>query len=287
MIKHLHPSLIFVYFLSVIAFTMCLFHPLYIAVSFAASLLLMLLIDKIEALKRLGFECVLFVLISFINPLFSTNGGTVLFTYFSRHFTLEALLYGVSTALVFLSALQWFFCFQTVFTEDKFFSLFSSRAPSLTLLMTMVFRLVPELKRRTERISSDRLHIGKGSGNSCREKLTAGIENLSALTGCTLDNAVDTAASMNARGYGSGRRTCFCKYRFKAPELFMLISIIAVDICIVVFSLKGDVSIRFYPKVSALSVSKAPLAAYILLSILPSIIHISELLKWHISISKI
>lgn len=284
---HIHPAVILGYFASVTAFTMCVFHPAFIVISFAASLLCMLLIGKENVLRTLGTEIILFVLISLVNPLFSANGSTVIFTYFSRPFTLEALAYGMCAAAVFCGALQWLSCFGALFTEEKFVSLFSGISPSVTLLFAMVLKLIPELRQKLMRIKEDRKRICKGTAESVTGKTGVSAENLSALTGWALESAADTAASMNARGFGSGKRSSYAKYRFRARDAILFAIILLDGGFIAAALLNGGASTVFYPRIDMADAAGTVLAAYALLMLLPVIIWISETLKWHISTSKI
>ena len=284
---YIHPAVILGYFVSVTAFTMCVFHPAFIVISFAASLLCMLLIGRENVLRTLGTEIILFVLISIVNPLFSANGSTVIFTYFSRPFTLEALAYGMCAAAVFCGALQWLSCFGALFTEEKFVSLFSEISPSVTLLFAMVLKLIPELRQKLMRIKEDRKRICKGTAESVTGKTGVSAENLSALTGWALESAADTAASMNARGFGSGKRSSYAKYRFRARDAILFAIILLDGGFIAAALLNGDASAVFYPRIDMADAAGTVLAAYALLMLLPVIIWISETLKWHISTSKI
>lgn len=284
---HIHPAVILGYFVSVTAFTMCVFHPAFIVISFAASLLCMLLIGRENVLRTLGTEIILFVLISIVNPLFSANGSTVIFTYFSRPFTLEALAYGMCAAAVFCGALQWLSCFGVLFTEEKFVSLFSEISPSVTLLFAMVLKLIPELRQKLMRIKEDRKRICKGTAESVTGKTGVSAENLSALTGWALESAADTAASMNARGFGSGKRSSYAKYRFRARDAILFAIILLDGGFIAAALLNGGASAVFYPRIDMADAAGTVLAAYALLMLLPVIIWISETLKWHISTSKI
>lgn len=284
---YIHPAVILGYFASVTAFTMCVFHPAFIVISFAASLLCMLLIVRENVLRTLGTEIILFVLISLVNPLFSANGSTVIFTYFSRPFTLEALAYGMCAAAVFCGALQWLSCFGALFTEEKFVSLFSEISPSVMLLFAMVLKLIPELRQKLMRIKEDRKRICKGTAESVTGKTGVSAENLSALTGWALESAADTAASMNARGFGSGKRSSYAKYRFRARDAILFAIILLDGGFIAAALLNGGASAVFYPRIDMADATGTVLAAYALLMLLPVIIWISETLKWHISTSKI
>ena len=282
-----HPAAILGYFASVIAVTMCVFHPVFIVFSFAASLLCLLFIEREKALKTLGAELILFILITLINQIFTVNGSTVIFSIFDRPFTLEALIYGMCAAGTFCAALQWLACFGALFTEEKFIALFSMLSPALTILFSMVLKLIPELSEKLNRIKEDRRHIGRIVAESITDKVGVSTEILSVTIGWAMESAADTAASMKARGYGCGKRTSFTGYRFRAKDFLLLAFILLADALIVAALIKGKASAVFYPSVILAPVSKITLAVYAMLLFLPTIIYVSELLKWHISISKI
>ena len=283
----LHPVVILGYFASVIAIAMCVFHPVFIVFSFAASLLCMLLIEREKALKTLGAELILFILISLINQLFTANGSTVIFNFFDRPFTLEALVYGMCAAGTFCAALQWLVCFGALFTEEKFISLFSVLSPTLTLLLSMVLKLMPELREKLNRIKEDRRRIGGIDAESVTDKVGVSTEILSVTIGWAMESGADTAASMKARGYGCGKRTSFTGYRFHTKDFLLLAFILIADALIIPFLIMGKASAVFYPSIILTPVSKITLAVYATLLFLPTIIYVSESLKWHISISKI
>ena len=115
-----------------------------------------------------------FVALTVLNPLFNPRGEHVLFTIFGRPYTGEALAYGGVIAGVFVVMMLWFGCYNRVMTSDKFMCLFGNWAPSLSLLLVMVFRLVPRFFRQTRQLIGARRSVGKGTGKGYRDKVAAG-----------------------------------------------------------------------------------------------------------------
>ncbi len=106
-----------------------------------------------------------FVALTVLNPLFNPRGEHVLFTIFGRpYYTGEALAYGGVIAGVFVVMMLWFGCYNRVMTSDKFMCLFGNWAPSLSLLLVMVFRLVPRFFRQTRQLIGARRSVGRGLG---------------------------------------------------------------------------------------------------------------------------
>ena len=72
---------------------------------------------------------------------------------FGRPYTWEALLYGAVIAGVFVVMMLWFGCYNEVMTSDRFLCLFGRAIPALSLLLVLVFRLIPRFFRQIRQIS--------------------------------------------------------------------------------------------------------------------------------------
>lgn len=213
----------------------------------------------------------------------------MLFWYFGRPYTWEALLYGMAISGIFLEMLLWFGCYNAVLTSDKFTSLFGNVIPALSLLLVMVLRLIPNFLRKAAQIAGARRSIGKGAaeGDTTREKLEDGMSILGALTSWALEGSVVTADSMRSRGYGTAKRTSFMIYRMTGLDLGLLATMAAL-FGIAVFI--GDKSAAFTPILSIAPIggwNLLGLLAYGMFLLLPTALHIKEAIQWHISRSKI
>ena len=105
-----------------------------------------------------------------------------------RAYTLEALLYGMSTAAMFVSIIIWFSCYNAVMTSDKFLYLFGKMIPSLSLVFTMTLRLVPKFQKKITQIILARKCIGKsGQAETKREQAEDGLVIVSSLTSWALE----------------------------------------------------------------------------------------------------
>ena len=231
----------------------------------------------------------LFLVLTLINPLFNRYGERVLFWYFGRPYTWEALLYGMAISGIFLEMLLWFGCYNAVLTSDKFTSLFGNVIPALSLLLVMVLRLIPNFLRKATQIAGARKSIGKGAaeGDTNKEKLEDGMSILGALTSWALEGSVVTADSMRSRGYGTGKRSSFMIYTMTSLD-WGLLAAFSVLLGLVVFV--GDKTATFTPELSIARIegwNSLGLAAYGVFLLLPTVLHIKEAIQWHISRSKI
>jgi len=287
-----HPLTNFLFFAGAIAFGVLIQHPAYIAAGLLTGSIYYLLLNGRKGIRFFLAMVPLFLLLTFINPLFNTRGDTELFRIFGRRYTWEALLYGAAVAGVFVNMLIWFGCYNKVLTSDKFTSLFGSLIPSISLLLVMVLRMVPNLMRKAAQIAGARRSIGKGIAESAsaKEKLLSGGAVLGALTGWALEGGIVTGDSMRSRGYGSAKRTSFMIYRFAGADLALLGALLALAVTTVLFSLGGSAAAAYTPTLSIAPVTGKNiigLAAYAVYLLIPTLLRGKEALQWHISISKI
>ena len=283
-----HPAVNFAFFVGAIGFGVVVQHPAYIAAGVICGLVYYLTLMGAKGLKLLGGMVPMFLLITLINPLFNTYGKTVLFTYFDRPYTFEAVCYGMTLGGMFLLMMVWFSCYNVVLTSDKFICLFGSLIPSLSLLLVMVLRLIPSFMRKTKQIIGARNSIGKGGNEnaSVKEKAMSGMTVLSALTDWALEGSIVTADSMRARGYGSAKRTSFQIYRMTARD-WTVIALEAVLALAVILTISAGGTEASY----TYQVSVAPVtwgyAAYWAFLLIPTVIETKEAIQWRIIRSNI
>ena len=106
----------------------------------------------------------------------------------------------------------------------------------------------------------------------------------------TLENSIDTADSMNARGYGRGRRTSFALYGLYKRDALALIYIMLLSAYIIYGGVKGALYVNFYPefKLGVFTVyGLSVFAAYFMLLIFPLAVETEGAIKWKFLQSKI
>lgn len=279
-----HPAVNFLFFLAVIGFGVILQHPAYVAVGLACAALYYLLLTGTSGWKFLGVMVILVLFIALINPLFNTDGVTVLFVIFRKPYTLEALLYGAATGGIFAVMFLWFGCCNLILTSDKFISLFGTRLPSLSLLLVMVLRMIPNLQRKARQILGARRCIGKGvsPNDPVNEKLRGGMTAVSALTDWAFEGGIVTADSMRARGYGTAKRSAFHLYRFTRRDLLLTLWILLLFLGVL---LGSNTAVTFTPVLSI----PAPgwgLPVYLCLLLLPAGLRLLESLRFRMAMGR-
>ena len=127
----LHPAVNLLFFIGAICFGVLLQHPVYLLAGVFASGVYYFILNGRKGIRTILLMIPLFLFVTFLNPVVNTRGETILFVYFGRPYTLEALIYGIAVAAVFVLMLLWFGCYGKVLTGDKFTCLFGNLAPSL------------------------------------------------------------------------------------------------------------------------------------------------------------
>ena len=283
-----HPALNFLFFVGAIGLTVVIQHPAFLLAGILTGGIYYLLLNGKKGWKTILSLLPMFIILTTINPLLNNLGATPLFYLWGRPYTLEALLYGAALASMFVIMMLWFGCYNKVLTSDKFTSLFGSLIPSISLLLVMILRMIPNFIRKTQGIIGARKSIGKGAGEAAttKEKLSDGMTVLGALTGWALEGSVITGDSMRARGYGCAKRTSFMIYRMKAHDWILVVIMTALLALTITALCLGQSAAAFVPDIEIAPPSWG-LAAYTGYLLIPTALHIKEAIQWHISRSKI
>ena len=288
-----NPITNIVFFLGAIILGMFFLHPVFVSVTLLVSVVYLVFIKKRKALKEILFMLIMFVGISVINPIFNRQGATVLFRLFGKPYTLESLIYGMTLGGMAVGVLCWFACYNAIMTSDKFIYIFGKIIPSVSLILSMILRLIPNLSRKTRQIAAARSCIGKaGSSSASRmEKARNGTQILSTLTSWALEGGIITADSMQSRGYGSGKRTTFAKYRFDARNIVLVAVFAVLIIFTIICAAKGATKAEFVPFFTMTwfgePVMLTGLLAYAVFLVIPLFLSCKETIKWRILRSKI
>ena len=283
--KSYHPVINFYYFFMVILFSMFFMHPVFLGISLVGSITYSMLLNGRRAVKfNFLYMIPMLLLIALINPIFSHEGATVLFYFQDTSITLESLLYGIAAAVMFVSVIIWFSCYNSVMTSDKFIYLFGKAIPSLSLIFSMVLRFIPMLKERTKVIAHAQKCMGRDvSHGSVLQRARNGIHIVSILTTWSLENAIETADSMRSRGYGLKGRTNFSIYRFDRRDRAALAVLILLFLLVCIGAFFGENTIQYFPTIEMPDYRPFGFLIYFAyggLCFFPVILQIGEMWKW-------
>lgn len=222
-----HPIINFSYFCVVLIIGMFFNHPVVLGISlFSAIIYSILLLGWKKSLKfNFLFMLPMLIIVALINPMFNHAGVTILFYLDNGNpITFESIVYGVVLAITLVIVIIWFSCYNKIMTSDKFIYLFGRIIPALSLIFSMVLRFVPKFKAQLKVISNGQKCIGRDVSNgNIIARARHGVTILSIMITWALENAIETADSMKARGYGLKGRTAFSLYRFDKRDGILLI----------------------------------------------------------------
>lgn len=281
-----HPLLNFLYFLFVIGVGMFTMHPVFLAAGFVCSWGYCLVLLGKKSLKlNLLILLPVVVLMTLFNTLNVHNGVTVLFYLNDNRITLEAVLYGLASAILMTNIIVWFRCFTTIITADKFIYLFGRAAPALALTLSMILRYIPLLRNRFQEISMGQRCMGRVSkGRSLLKKLRLYGKEISILIAWSLEASIESADSMEARGYGLHGRTNFHLFKLAGREKGLMALMALLGGGTALACAMGKLNIYYYPTIicKALDgVQWLALLAYTALMFLPLVMDVRGWKTWN------
>lgn len=291
--KTYHPIVNFIYFVFVIGSAMLFMHPICLCLSFLCAFVYSVMLKGRKAIKtNLIYMLPVLVVAALMNPLFNHEGATIL-TYFpsGNPLTLESVVYGLAAAVMLVSVIGWFSCYNELMTSDKHLYLFGRVWPVLSLLLSMTLRFVPLFVAQLKTVADAQKCMGQNAAEgNVFQRARRGLRILSAVVTWSFENAIDTADSMKARGYGLSGRTSFSVFTFDKRDAHALAWLAFLGLYVWVGGIRGSLYFRFFPTLGAKSVTPytvSVLAAYLLLCSYPIILELWEVQKWRALQSKI
>lgn len=285
-----HPGICFTFFACALILGMCFRHPIHLLIALAFSTFAFLSICGQKAWSFLAAFVPMFVIVAFINPIINAEGNTVLFTYLNRPYTFEALMYGCCIAAMLVSMMIWIACYTSIMTSDKHTYLFGSIAPAASLVFCMVLRLIPHYERRTVQMAHAREGIGASiAQDTTPKRLQSGMSLMSGLVTWALEDAVVSADSMRARGYGAtSLRSSYARYRMTKRDIILLSGIIALTALSAICYLASKTSLEFFPAISLGETNNLFALSciyYLALLSVPTLVNLRESITWRNSLS--
>ena len=281
-----HPTINFLYFALVLLFSMCLMHPVYLAISLTGALAYDIYLKGRKAARFAAMGLLpMAVFAALVNPAFNHEGATIL-TYLpsGNPLTLESMLYGAAAAVMLASVVLWFSSYNEVITSDKFVYLFGRVIPALSLVLSMALRFIPKFKSQMDVVAEAQSCIGRDTKTgSVIRRVSNAIKIFSIMVTWSLENAIETADSMRSRGYGLPGRTAFSIYRFDDRDKNVLAWLIFCGAYILSGWLAGGMYFRYYPTVKTAAWTPLTVSfmyVYLALVLTPVILDRKEDRQW-------
>lgn len=277
-----HPISCLLFFIFVFCTTLLFINPVYSAVSFICALLYALHLSGLRrAAAQLRLALPVIVLSAAFNMLFCRYGSTVLFSVFGIDFLLEPLAYGACIGMMLGAVMIWFFSYSEIITSEKFTSIFGRFAPNTVLIFSTALRFLPLMVKTAAELKEAQ----QGLGNEAKG-LKNTMARFSALVSISMEQSIETADTMRARGYKKGRRH-YSPYAFKAADGVLLLACAALFAAQIAAFAFGVFEFEYYDELRILNVQPAFAAAWAALCLIPLLTDLPEEVKWRLLRSKI
>lgn len=288
-----HPLVLVAYVLVALVLTMAAFQPVIVGLALVSALALRVCLQGWRVVARaLRWQVLLVVLIAVANPLFASVGSTELFRIGTHAVYLESLAYGLCMGVLLVAVMTQLTCASCVLTSDKIMAVLGNRLPTISLMMSMALRLVPRFTHRGREIAlvqdvctascgaPQHRHRALSCRVAARERVSRLARLTSVLMGWSMEDSLETADAMRARGWSSEtRRTFYRRWRFGRADALALAVVLGLGMLCAVLAWAVASSYRFYPTMSALSLwwGYIPLAAFYAL---PLLVVLGDHLRW-------
>ncbi len=281
-----HPAVNVIYYAMVLLFSMCLMHPAYLLISLTGALAYDISLRGRKAVRFAAAGLLPMALFAAaVNPAFNHEGATIL-TYLpgGNPLTLESILYGAAAAAMLAAVVLWFSSYQLVMTSDKFVYLFGRIIPALSLVLSMALRFIPRFRAQLHTVSEAQTCLGRDTQNgSLLRRMKNALRVFSITVTWSLENAIETADSMRARGYGLPGRTAFSIYRLDSRDRAALAWLGFCGFDLIAGWMAGGMYFRYYPTVKCAPLT--PMTAsfalvYLCLCLTPVMLNWKEDAKW-------
>ena len=252
-ISKFHPVIMLWYFGMMMIFTMSTLHlGMLILSSLLALNLLTFMVGFKEAFKKYMLPILpMFLLIVFVNGAFNHYGVTSLYMLNNGNsITLECILFGLVMGFMVSAVLFWFFAFNNIICTDDVLFLTGKILPGISLIISMSLRFIPLYKKNLKEIKNNAKTMGKYNNKSLFAKIKAGYENYSILFSRCLEESVETANSMQNRGYGVAVRSNYHNYHFGSREIKQAIYLLICSVIIMYGYIKGYCYANYNPYIT-------------------------------------
>ncbi len=240
----LHPAVYLIYFFVLILLAL-LFDDIYYLSIFLVAILFLIILQgaKSKISETIKFFIPVSLIIIILNPLFSHNGTTkiVLFSNFSV--TLESFVYGLLMALSLFIIYLLFVSFNSYVDYQQLLYLASNHFPNVCMILIMAMRFISLLNYRLNEVKKIHTH-------SEESKIKKYGYIVAIVISWSLEEAMFTAKSMKARGYGIAKRTNYLKFDFNTIDYLIILITVISAIFVVIGLTQGYGLISIYPTIS-------------------------------------
>jgi energy-coupling factor transport system permease protein len=257
--------------------------PVYVAVSLVIGSVYAIYLSGVKKyLAGLRLLAILFFIIVIVTPLTNHRGATMLFDSPLGPITLESVVYGICTGGMLITVFIWFQCYQRLITNDKFMFLFGRIAPTSAMIISMIIKFIPVTGQKLKSIMEARkaLSAQTDEKQTKMQGIKSGVRTAGILMSRCLEDSIETAEAMRAKGYGSMKRTVFGAQPFRLRDGITVAVVSALFILHITFLLQTSAAASFFPFITVGSASPAVYIVYALMLLWPLLIEAKDGVLW-------
>ncbi|OIQ56536.1 energy-coupling factor transporter transmembrane protein EcfT [Moorella thermoacetica] len=284
-LQSLHPLAAVFYLGGLLVLTLLFTNPLYLL-----GLLLVILLciaavrgwETWETYFRLSLSMMILVII--INPLLVRTGETVIWwgprlPVFGRlTVSLEAVCYGAAMSVRLLAVISIFCLYNLTVHPDKVLSLLARFASRSALVLSLATRMFPAMLRQMENIREVQAMRGVDfQAGTLKERLSRYAALMNILLLSSLEDSLEIAEAMQARAFGSGKRSCYRQDTWRPRDSLCLGGSLLALAVAVYGQAKGFSTFSFYPQLGYLI--PGPMTVVVLIIILLAL-SVPVVLSW-------
>ena len=222
----MHPLVLLIYILGMLIVTMSSLNPLLLSLSLISGIAVLVFLKgrKAKLVHIIFFSIPILIFMILIQPLFYHTGQTVLFYVNESAVYKENYIYGGIVSLMLIAGVVWCMVLRELLDSEKIYYLFGKLSPTLGLFFTMILRFIPLMRERLEQIHEGEISMGRIGPNAGHiATIRNRLKEVSILVGWSLESSIETANSMESRGYGLKGRTSYNRFNFKGLDIGLII----------------------------------------------------------------
>lgn len=258
--ERFHAATLAVYPLLLIVLAMITPHPLYLAALLAVTYYALRAGGGAKTLfKMMRYTWPFLLVILLLNILVSKNGATVLYdgpripVFGALRITLEAVLFGLIMALRLFIVLAACNLYIAWLSPDRALGLMAKWAGRSAVVAMLTARLIPYLSEQAKSVGEVMQTRGvRFQEGSTRERLHKHSRMLNVLLISSLEGSWQVAEAMEARGFGSRRRSSYTRERWGRRDALTWAVMLAAFVVLLLLTGIGAAAYGFYPHLTPL-----------------------------------
>ncbi|MDN5344641.1 MAG: energy-coupling factor transport system permease protein [Clostridia bacterium] len=272
-LQSLHPAAALTYLGVLLVLALIFTNPLYLL-----GLLLVVVLAIIAAQGMATWEVYfrlslgMMVLVIIINPLVVHAGETIIWwgprlpVFGPLTVSLEAICYGAAMSVRLLTIISVFCLYNLIIHPDKALSLLARLASRSALVLSLATRMFPAMMRQLENIREVQVMRGVDfNAGTLKERLPKYASLINILLLSSLEDSLEIAEAMQARAFGSGRRTCYRRDTWRPRDSLCLGGSILALVVAFYGQLTGASTFIYYPQLSYLLNSRMTIILLIIM----------------------